>query len=557
MIKIRLFIYVILNIKCSISLDSIELHCNFSKHLFNYFKYSEKYLFNFKKTISELELTNYGTAVKSHGEIVMIMLDALREMDEKYIAADIMTVNLYLNNVSGSINMIGKDEHGEFNRSKLSQNLLKGYKILHRSIVERLEYFINENCLNIAVQKYFISLTNFTEPIKCSPEVLFKELEKLNSKIIRSMNEYLTLRDMYEEEDNEILKSYCKILKHLAIAFGRKSYYNFNPKNVLFYDFMENRPSLSELEVISGSQSRQYARYNSDKQVFDVLDVVRYAPLNLKNNNNYEIKLFDMFRFIKFDFDSRNVQVFKKILNTATVRPFMIIIRFYVSLVRKFVFLPQFKNEKLKIAMKNKIIEMGQNIVKVIKSFMDMNLFGENFTNYISCHFNKVYELILSFKERNYLFMSKELNSIPKFCYDYLRRNCLIASINKLQKANITEDNINKICHLGAEEVNKIASFVSELKKYKYCFEIANKYIPTGYVDKHTLNMILNHNTPFGKHENTYQPYYFPGVNTDDIKKHDSHSSNDENDEINNDDNKYFDVLNHYNPKYLLDYILY
>ncbi|XP_050544813.1 uncharacterized protein LOC126907511 isoform X2 [Daktulosphaira vitifoliae] len=111
MITIRHFICVIVYTKFSISLDPLELHCNFSKHLFNYFKHSEKYLYNFENNISELELRNYGTAVQSHGEIVMIMLDSLQEMDEEYIASDIMTINLYLNNVSGSINMIAKDKN--------------------------------------------------------------------------------------------------------------------------------------------------------------------------------------------------------------------------------------------------------------------------------------------------------------------------------------------------------------------------------------------------------------------------------------------------------------
>ncbi|XP_050544812.1 uncharacterized protein LOC126907511 isoform X1 [Daktulosphaira vitifoliae] len=566
MITIRHFICVIVYTKFSISLDPLELHCNFSKHLFNYFKHSEKYLYNFENNISELELRNYGTAVQSHGEIVMIMLDSLQEMDEEYIASDIMTINLYLNNVSGSINMIAKDKNGEFSRSESSQNLLEGYKIIHRSIVERLEYFLNGNCLNITVQKYFISLSNFKEPFKYSPNVLLKELEKLNSRIISSMNEYLTLRDMFVGTDNNILKKYCKIIKHLAKSFERKSFYFFNPKNVLFYDFMENRSCFSELDLISGSQSRQYVRYNSDNQLNDVLDMIRYAPLKIKNNNIYEIKLLDIFRFIKFDFDLKNILLFKKLLNTATVRPIMVMVHFYFVLVRKYVLNSKFKNDELKYAMKYKIIEMGQNIVEIIKSFMDMDLFGKYLTIYILRNFNKTYELISLFSNHNDLFSTKEMQSISKFFKDYMKThymkiNRLSKSIDQLQIENVIEIDIEDFFDLVIVEINKITLLVSELKKYQYCFVAANKYIHIEFIDMHTFKIIFKHKIPFeqlGNYEDIYRPLYFPGVNATKIKRHNSDQSSDENDEINNDDNVFDnETQSYYTPIYLVDYLLY
>ncbi|XP_050544825.1 uncharacterized protein LOC126907516 [Daktulosphaira vitifoliae] len=559
MMKLRLYITLFLYTKCAISLDHLELHCNFSKHLFKYFRYSEKYLFNFENKISELELRNYGTAVKSHGKIVMIMLDSLREMDEKYIAADIMTVNLYLNNVSGSINMIGKDENGKLNKSKNSQNLLKGYKILHRSIVERLEYFINEKCLYISLKKKFISLTNFSEPVKYSSAVLLNELEKLNSKIIRNMKEYLTLRDMFAGTDNNILKRYCKIIKHLALTFEKKLYNNFNPKNVLFYDFMENRSPFSELDMISGSQAKQYVRYNSDNQVIDVLDIVRYAPLKLKNNNNQQIKLSDMFRFIKFDFNFQNVQVFLNLLYMATVRPIMLIVRLYIFLVHNFVSIFKFRVSESKTLLKDKIIELGQQIINSMKSFMDLNLYQDYLKKSLSCMFIKTYEVISSFKERNDLITNSETQNISKTYYSYMRK--LFVNNTFVENINVTKFNINKIYSIATEEINKITLYVSELKRYQYCFEIANHFYYNSYIDWRVTINTIKQNIPyklFENHEDIYRSLYFPGININDIKKH-IHSPNDENDDMNNDDDKDFDVKvqTYYTPKYLVDYLLY
>ncbi|XP_050544823.1 uncharacterized protein LOC126907515 isoform X2 [Daktulosphaira vitifoliae] len=495
MMIFRLYITLFLYTKCAISLDPLELHCNFSKHLFKYFKYGEKYLFNFENNISELELRNYGTAVKSHGEIVMIMLDSLREMDEKYIAADIMSVNLYLNNVSGSINMIGKDENGKLNKSKNSQNLLKGYKILQRSIVERLEYFINEMCLKVSVQNDFISLTNFNEPVKYSSTVLLNELEKLNSKIIRNMKEYLTLRDIFVMEDNKTFKNYCDIVKHLALAFERKSYNNFNPKNVLFYDFMENRPPFLDLDLISDCQAKQYVRYNSDDQVNDVLDIVRNAPLKLKNNNNHQIKLSDMFRFIKFDFDFQNIQVFKNMLNLATVRPIMLIIRFYFFLVQNFVSICKFRVSESITLLKDKIIELGQQIIKIMKSFMDLNMYDKFLKRSLSRIFIKTYEVISSFKERNDLVTNSETQSILKIYCTYLKRFFL--NNNYSENIHVTVLNISSIYNIATEELNTVTLYVSKLKRYQYCFEIANKFIFNSFLDWRGTNKTIKRNIPY------------------------------------------------------------
>ncbi|XP_050544828.1 uncharacterized protein LOC126907518 [Daktulosphaira vitifoliae] len=554
MIIIKLFVCVIIYKKYSISLDPLELHCNFSKHLFNYFKYSEKYLYNFENNIPESELKDYGTAVKSHGEIVMIMLDSLREMDEEYIAADLMTVNLYLNNVSGSINIIAKNENGEFSRSERSQNLLEGYKILHRSIVERLEYFLNGKCFNISVKNDFIYLTNFQEPIKHSLEVLRNEIEKLNNKIIKIMKEYLTLREMFVLENNEILKNCCDIIKHLALAFEKKSYNIYNPKNVLFYDLMENRPCFLERDLASGSQAKQYVRYKGDNQQDDVLDMVRYAPLLLNSSNNYQIKLFDVFRFVKFDFNLENVQTFINLVNAATVRPIMLVVRIYFSLVRKFLTNCEFKNEKLKNDMKYKIIDLGQNIVENMKSFMDMNLFIEQCATTIERIFNLSYKVISSFKERNDLFLSSEIETISTNIYQYMKYI--------LPETFIIEWNIVSFYDITEKKVNEIVLFVSELKKYQYCFEIAKKISHKSFFNWQLTTYTIKNNIPIdqlGNHEDIYRSLYFSDVNTTDIKKHNSHSSSDENYEMNNHNNKVFNNGNqsYYSPKYLVDYLLY
>ncbi|XP_050544850.1 uncharacterized protein LOC126907532 isoform X2 [Daktulosphaira vitifoliae] len=368
--------------------------------------------------------------------------------------------------------MIAKNKNGEFSRSENSQNLLEGYKIIHRSIVERLEYFISSQCSVVSFENDFISYTYFKIPYSYNPNNLLNDLEHLKNYIFIVMREYLLWYDMNYDE---MLKSYNDIVKHLALSFRRKSYSVFNPKYFLFYDLMETRSNLCELELSSGSQAKQYARYKSDKQLVDILDMVRYAPLKKRSTNNYKINLFDVFRFIKFDFDLQNVQAFKFLVNTATVRPVMLIVLVYYSLVRKYLSIRNFIFNELRNDVKDKIIEMGQHIIEIMKSFMDLNLFGEEFTNYIACNFNKTYELILSFKECNDLFLNNEIELL--LGYD-------------------TED-IRQFYNLAHDKINKIASFVSEIKKYQYCFEISNKVVHKTLVGWHLIRKTLKQNIPY------------------------------------------------------------
>ncbi|XP_050531478.1 uncharacterized protein LOC126900078 [Daktulosphaira vitifoliae] len=205
---------------------------------------------------------------------------------------------------------------------------------------------------------------------------------------------------------------------------------------------------------------------------------------------------------------------------------------------------------------------MGQQIVENMKCFMDLNLFGEGYTTRFKDMFNKTYELISSYKDRNYLFISNEAFLISKIFYGYIRKSIIIFNNIELRKKKVTEDNIYEICDLAAKEVNKIASFVSALKRYQYCFEIANKYFHIGYLEMSSFKIIFKQNIPFeqlGNHENLYRSVYIPEVNTSDVNKYSSHSLSNENDEMNNNENKNLNVEIHtiYTPKYLIDYLLY
>ncbi|XP_050521358.1 uncharacterized protein LOC126894396 isoform X30 [Daktulosphaira vitifoliae] len=161
-----ILIILLTSISFCIGLSKLELHCNFSKYMFNFFKHNEKYLLNLEQRNNiqpvELEdLNTYGAALKTHGEIIMAMLDALRPFTKRTTAKDLMAINLYLNNVSGSLNFITRNCSGKYNRNL--SNVLRGYQLHHKTIVDDLNKFINKKCTNVTVDEDFIKCPDYNK----------------------------------------------------------------------------------------------------------------------------------------------------------------------------------------------------------------------------------------------------------------------------------------------------------------------------------------------------------------------------------------------------------
>ncbi|XP_050545769.1 uncharacterized protein LOC126908008 isoform X2 [Daktulosphaira vitifoliae] len=114
MIQCKIFYIFVLMINFSTAMEYMELNCNFSKYILNYFKHNEKYLLKLeedKTNISKRDLKMYGKAIQSHGEIVIAMLEALKSEVRPNYPSTLMDVNLYLNNVSGSVEMNFKNKN--------------------------------------------------------------------------------------------------------------------------------------------------------------------------------------------------------------------------------------------------------------------------------------------------------------------------------------------------------------------------------------------------------------------------------------------------------------
>ncbi|XP_050548150.1 uncharacterized protein LOC126909763, partial [Daktulosphaira vitifoliae] len=141
----------LININLTLGLSFNNLQCNFSKYWLNYFNHNKQYLNEISENIELYDvhsLCKYGDAIKTHGELVLVMLDVLREADKKLYSKELMSLNLYLNNVS--------DDQEE--SSKFYENIISVGKI----IIECFQNFVNMNLFGDGPTNFFFTLSKKT-----------------------------------------------------------------------------------------------------------------------------------------------------------------------------------------------------------------------------------------------------------------------------------------------------------------------------------------------------------------------------------------------------------
>ncbi|XP_050521361.1 uncharacterized protein LOC126894396 isoform X32 [Daktulosphaira vitifoliae] len=246
-----ILIILLTSISFCIGLSKLELHCNFSKYMFNFFKHNEKYLLNLEQRNNiqpvELEdLNTYGAALKTHGEIIMAMLDALRPFTKRTTAKDLMAINLYLNNVSGSLNFITRNCSGKYNRNL--SNVLRGYQLHHKTIVDDLNKFINKKCTNVTVDEDFIKCPDYNKSgslnfitRNCSGKYnqnlsnVLRGYQLHHRTIVDDLNEYINKKCTNVTVDEDFIKcpDYNKSGSLNFITRNCSGKYNQNLSNVL------------------------------------------------------------------------------------------------------------------------------------------------------------------------------------------------------------------------------------------------------------------------------------------------------------------------------------
>ncbi|XP_050545640.1 uncharacterized protein LOC126907946 [Daktulosphaira vitifoliae] len=455
-------IIVLILINYTLGLLFSDLQCNFTMYMLNYFNHNGRYLneININKNMyNESDLKIYGISIQNHAEIVMVMLDALRKYNIKnctnYFSKELMTLNLYFNNVSGYTDMLATNEEGKIDLSDLKSSMLEGYIILHEFISVQLENFIQNVCKDVSYDIVFITCPDYNESGRYTLENLNLSTNKLKNRLLQTDE----LQNITEPNIEMLRNSF--IYKVFKLTYNIGEYIDFLPKKILLYDFMMNGQQVSERDLLSGSQSRYYQITNNNRPKC-VLDILRFAPLTINCKGGSQVTLFDIFRFVKYSFYRLDIQSFHTLVMTATFRPIGLLIKYYIKVLSgsMIIYNFNFSNGIAKTFYNNMII-IGIRTIEYLREFIAMDIFGTDPTKFFNIIFSKFNILI-----RNFINMSTNeyfviVSDISILLNKFLNQNRIE---NTISHDDITTGNIDNFYTELINYLEHAKEYILELK---------------------------------------------------------------------------------------------
>ncbi|XP_050546394.1 uncharacterized protein LOC126908405 [Daktulosphaira vitifoliae] len=443
-----------------------KLHCNFIKYMLNFFNHNNRYLTEISENIEKydvLSLNKYGDAIKTHGEISLVMLYVLRETNKSLYSKELMSVNLYLNNVSEYVNFNGKNDDGIFDLSDQTSSILKGYTILHDFFLDQFEKMTNKVCNNVEYDEVFIYCPDYNESGEYTPESFQYVAKKLKNRLLQ------TDKQQNDTDDNIKNLEHSEVYFVFNKAIKMSQYWGFLPKNVLLYDLMMHNSENPEKDLMKSSNDEQ--NLNSRNEY--ALDLIRFAPLIKNCPDKSEFTLFDIFRYVKYSFYNIDVQIFHTLILTATFRPIALLVRLFIKILSSSIYQYDFhsyQEEPLKFY--KHIISVGERIIECFQNFVNMNLFGDDPTDVFFILSKETFQCLKHFIHKNYQLLvlsSKTLmNSIKSFLY---KNNFdIIVLTGYYTKSNI-DDRLDEL----VINLKQVEQFVTELKSHRELFEVMKK----------------------------------------------------------------------------------
>ncbi|XP_050544837.1 uncharacterized protein LOC126907524 isoform X2 [Daktulosphaira vitifoliae] len=422
----------------TVSTSVKERHCNFSRYMLNYFSFSQQYLLRLNESldkISEEDFKKYGEAIQTHSDVILLMITELHCTESHYFPRDLMVVNLYLNNVSGSVNLISRNLSIKNTKENKKLLLLKGYQMIHEHISKELFEYIYTECIE-EVMLLFVDYPKIMyEHSKLNIEQLVFVTKDLRNKIIKELN-----TNLCTDSSTQL----------------------FSPKNVIFFDLFTHQPIENEKNFMNGSQRRQI---KSDIKN-DYLDLLRFTPLNIQCADGSDITLSDVFRFIKFNFNHRHVESFQKLVRLSTFYPVYVLLSKYIN------FINNLMNSNLnanyyKYYIRQHIIKLAETLIEYLINIKDLNILNSTTTNSVKICINRLKTLsikLYNWPIKNKILMVNILNSINNLLFN----KCIKCEMES--NITITHDNIYDNYKNIIKYSKQVKDYITNLEKYKDLF---------------------------------------------------------------------------------------
>ncbi|XP_050534167.1 uncharacterized protein LOC126901610 [Daktulosphaira vitifoliae] len=337
---------VLLFFSISLATVTAKLECNYSQYMLDYFKHNEVSLLEMEKCVQDItvdDVLTFNQAVQTHDIIVLCFLEDLKAKNH-FTSFDLISVNLYLNNIGNHLNIVEKDNsinqeqphpalsfYNEDSKDLYWKTLLiNGSKIIFRILIERLEHQIKINCKDVTISK-----SNFFVKSNVMKPYLPSDLLVVNK----------NLRD-------ETITKFSDITNSSNLNLHPKRYFLYH---IFMYDFY-------------GYTQEEFKENYLLKQKQKNLNLIRLTPLSYKCSNGKNLTLFELSFYMYHTFNVEDLKIFQKIVFVAFFRPIAILIRNFIIVAKKISSIDT--DKKNASELKEKIVVMGYSIHYYIYKFI-------------------------------------------------------------------------------------------------------------------------------------------------------------------------------------------
>ncbi|XP_050419909.1 uncharacterized protein LOC126832912 [Adelges cooleyi] len=434
-----------------------QLHCYFSRYVHSYFMRNAYY---FKKTferkpgdkLNVQQLIEYGVAVKSHGKVVMAMLDELRHANNNnndHYPKDLLTANFYLNNIYDTVHIgIVENEPGADGLNK-NVHYKIGYKLYNDYIANHLSEFMKGKC---------------HEGVHETPQTdhRLKALNKLTPK----------KRDIRRMKKREFLHTLQQTLPRLYMIFGstlaRHTYLDFHPKYLLFHQLLSTG---DDQETVNGNLT-----VGNNK-----IHLLRDVVTNWRFKNGIQAKISDLYVHMKTVFEPGLVRVFQKQVLAAALHPVFMRTATYIHLVHKVFYPGNNKVDDVDTRISTyecAINSLGETLLGSIDELVGLKLFPNSVQKYLY-DFLKEISTMVKFPKKKFLQL------ITKQWISWLLNSCSRPMEHiELEFYNPTElfeiDTNSKVKELfenTKQDIQDLSQYVKTLENYKEAFHVVVRTI--------------------------------------------------------------------------------
>ncbi|XP_050536402.1 putative uncharacterized protein DDB_G0282133 isoform X2 [Daktulosphaira vitifoliae] len=434
---IRLIVFLVFLTSATATGNHIKLHCTFSKYILNFFQLNEKYYNLSSKLSGDLnysmeQLKYYGKNLKSQQVIVLSMIDELRKKSTPEFPADLMTVNLYLNNVMGHIYMFLDVKNSDgITLATDEERLRKGYEMNYNIIINQLIKYQDETCKHsslyfIQLESHFYNLLNVSTECNNIPKIYDVEIA------------YKCLVDMKNNANNIFKKT-----------IERNTYTDFHPKNMLFFYLFNS-----------------FSKYNKDITVFDDgLSFMRQTKIISDSDN--ELNTIELYENILLNFDGNNLKSFQQKILAASLQPLFSVMTLYFN-----IYLIIYSSSYMNVFL-DSLIKMASSLVQIIWKLRHQNLYSFKVNKFLS---DMGHDLNgLNWHSFNRL---KYISNIKSLIANAMATNKIrLNEMNKTNRRNINTDDIHALIISTADEIQSVDKYVDALINKSKVFLIIKRSV--------------------------------------------------------------------------------